>query len=134
MSVNFKRTFWYPQFFPKMNEKIVSTTMIPQVGLFSFVFWKNLKTPKRHFEINWRLIQRLGFIRYSCDKVLVSLMTKFLTIWDLTTFIWRQNPLNYDHATIWQIFWKFWNVKNWQNELNFDGNSFYDMKSIIFRK
>ena len=28
------------------------TTMIPQVDLFSFVFWKKLKTPKRHFEIN----------------------------------------------------------------------------------
>ena len=32
------------------------TTMIPQVDLFSFVFWKKLKTPKRHFEINWPLI------------------------------------------------------------------------------
>ena len=28
-----------------------------QVDLFSFVFWKNLKTPKRHFEINWPLKQ-----------------------------------------------------------------------------
>ena len=27
-------------------------TMIPQVDLFSFVFWEKLKTPKRHFEIN----------------------------------------------------------------------------------
>ena len=26
--------------------------MIPQVDLFSFVFWKNLKTPKRHFKNN----------------------------------------------------------------------------------
>ena len=31
------------------------TTMIPQVDLFSFVFWKKFKTPKRHFEINWPL-------------------------------------------------------------------------------
>ena len=28
------------------------TTMIPQVDLFSFIFWKKFKTPKRHFEIN----------------------------------------------------------------------------------
>ena len=28
------------------------TGMIPQVDLFSFVFWKILKTPKRHFKIN----------------------------------------------------------------------------------
>ena len=25
------------------------------VDLFSFIFWKNLKTQKRHFEINWPL-------------------------------------------------------------------------------
>ena len=28
------------------------TTMVPQVELFSFVFYGELKTPKRHFEIN----------------------------------------------------------------------------------
>ena len=27
------------------------STMIPQVDLFSFIFWRKLKTPKRHFEI-----------------------------------------------------------------------------------
>jgi hypothetical protein len=27
------------------------TIMIPQVDLFPFVFWKNLKIPKIHFEI-----------------------------------------------------------------------------------
>ena len=26
--------------------------MMPQVDLFLFVFWKNSKTPKEHFEIN----------------------------------------------------------------------------------
>ena len=29
--------------------------MIPQGDLFSFVFWEKLKTPKKHFEINWPL-------------------------------------------------------------------------------
>ena len=29
--------------------------MKPWVDLFSFVFWRKLKTPKRHFEINWPL-------------------------------------------------------------------------------
>ena len=28
------------------------TTMVPQVDLFSFVFWRKSKTPKNHFEIN----------------------------------------------------------------------------------
>ena len=27
-------------------------TVIPQVDLLLFVFWKKLKTPKRHFKIN----------------------------------------------------------------------------------
>ena len=39
----------------KKRKKIDLTTMIHQVDLFSFVFWKNLKSPKRHFEINWPL-------------------------------------------------------------------------------
>ena len=40
----------------KKRKKIFDlTTMIPQVDLFSYVFWKNLKTPKRHFEIHWPL-------------------------------------------------------------------------------
>ena len=34
------------------TKKFDLTTVIPHVDLFSFVFWKNLKTPKRHFEIN----------------------------------------------------------------------------------
>ena len=36
----------------KRTKKFDLTTMIPEVDLFSFVFWKNLKTPKRCFEIN----------------------------------------------------------------------------------
>ena len=39
----------------KRTNEFDFTTMIPQVDLFSFVFWKKLKTPKRHFEINWPL-------------------------------------------------------------------------------
>ena len=36
----------------KRTKKFDFTTMIPQVDLFSFVFWEKLKTPKRHLEIN----------------------------------------------------------------------------------
>ena len=36
----------------KGTKKFNLATRIPQVDLFSFVFWKNLKTSKRHFEIN----------------------------------------------------------------------------------
>ena len=38
---------------PKKQTKIFDfTIMIPQVDLFSFVFWEKLKTAKGHFEIN----------------------------------------------------------------------------------
>ena len=39
----------------KLTKKFDFTTMVPQVKLFSFVFLGELKTPKRHFEINWPL-------------------------------------------------------------------------------
>ena len=51
-SVNLESHLWSPQFSQKTNEKFDFTTMIPQVDLFSFVFWEKLKTPKRHFKIN----------------------------------------------------------------------------------
>ena len=41
---------------PKKRTKIFDfTTIIAQVNLFSFEFWEKLKTPKRHFEVNWPL-------------------------------------------------------------------------------
>ena len=39
----------------KRTNEFNFTTMTPQVDLFSFVFWKKLKTPKRYFEIKWPL-------------------------------------------------------------------------------
>ena len=41
--------FVKPTFLPK-NERTNSTLLL--VDLFSFVFWKKVKTSKRHFEIN----------------------------------------------------------------------------------
>ena len=41
----------------KRTKKFDFTTKIPQVDLFSFVSWRKLKTPIRHFEINWPLAQ-----------------------------------------------------------------------------
>ena len=35
--------------------KFYCTAMRPQVDLFSFVFWRKLRTTKRRFEINWPL-------------------------------------------------------------------------------
>ena len=41
------------QHFFQKNEQTNSTLLL--VDLFSFVFWKKVKTPKRHFRINWPL-------------------------------------------------------------------------------
>ena len=52
----FQREFLVSSILPKKRmKKFDLTTMIPQVDLFSFGFWKKLKTPKRHLEINWLL-------------------------------------------------------------------------------
>ena len=46
------------RFLQGMNERIrLYNYMIPQVYLFSIVFWRKMKTPKWHFEINWPLAQ-----------------------------------------------------------------------------
>ena len=44
-----RNDFFKLTFLPK-NEQTNSTLLL--VDLFSFVFWKKVKTPKRHFEIN----------------------------------------------------------------------------------
>ena len=50
----FKRTF-----LPK-NELTNSTLLL--VDFFRLFFWKKVKTPKRHFEINWPLVSPLKFL------------------------------------------------------------------------
>ena len=42
-----------PTFLPK-NERKNSILLL--VDLFSFIIWKKVETPKRHFEINWPLV------------------------------------------------------------------------------
>ena len=47
------KDFLVSSILPKNEQKKFDfTTMIPQVNLFSFVFWRKLKTPIRLFEIN----------------------------------------------------------------------------------
>ena len=58
--------FFKPTFLPK-NEQTNSTLLL--VDLFSFVFWKKVKTPKRHFEINWPLVHDFSSINHYFYKV-----------------------------------------------------------------
>ena len=48
-----RNDFFKPTFLPK-NERTNLTLLL--VDLFSIVFWKKVKTPKKHFEINWPLL------------------------------------------------------------------------------
>ena len=58
----------------KRTNEFDFTTMIPQFDLFLFVFWKKLKTPKGHFEINWPLAYSfLGFNLSFFYKYLVKM-------------------------------------------------------------
>ena len=43
---------------PKQTNEFNFTTMIPQVNLFLFVFWKKSKAPKNCFKMNWALIDK----------------------------------------------------------------------------
>jgi hypothetical protein len=42
----------------KWTNKFDFTTIITQVDLFSFIFWRKLTTPKNYFEMNWPLARR----------------------------------------------------------------------------
>ena len=48
--VEFVRLFYWKRRCLQKNQRTNSTLLL--VKLFSFVFWKKVKTPKRHFEIN----------------------------------------------------------------------------------
>ena len=56
-----RNDFFKPTFLPK-NELTNSTLLL--VDLFSFVFWKKVKTPKRHFEIGmvWGQLGKYEFL------------------------------------------------------------------------
>ena len=55
----------------KWTNEFDFTTMIPQVDLFSFVFWRKSTTQKNHFEINWPLkeVDFSGSIGSSMDTI-----------------------------------------------------------------
>ena len=68
---------------------LLTFTMVPQVELFSFVFWKNLKTPKRPFEINWPF-QKVFYYAPIFLKVIKNSWLKYLCMMECTiqVFSW----------------------------------------------
>ena len=94
----------------KWTNKFEFTTMLPQVDLFFFVFWKNLKIPRRHFEINWLLESRRYkmhfFKRFSPSSLSFALPIPILTnnlasfeFHNLATLMCKSRPFN--HVMIW---------------------------------
>ena len=61
--------------YKKQTNEFDFTTMIHQVDLFSFVFWRKSTTPKNHFEINWPLGEHRGKCKISSNCL----------IWQLTS-------------------------------------------------
>ena len=68
-SVNFKMSFWYLQFSQKTKEKKIDFTT--SSGIVFVCFFGELKTPKRHFEIN-RPLGTMHFIIGSGFKILTK--------------------------------------------------------------
>ena len=70
-----------------------------QVDLFSFVFWRKLKTAKRHFEINWPL----SSLKYPfCPKYPFS---GGLFSNDIMVLVGSPNILNEIKIKIFPIYW-----------------------------
>ena len=74
----------------KQTNEFYFTTMKPQVYLFWFVFWRKLKTPKRHFEIIWPLVRyevrqnafKLFFGNFMVKlQIFSATFTMFITLW-----------------------------------------------------
>ena len=64
----------------KRTKKFDFTTLIPQVDLFSFVFWEKLKTLKIHFKVNWPLVSNKlwGFQSYFCGLLRIYENMKYV--------------------------------------------------------
>ena len=67
------------------------TTMKPQVDLFSFVFWNKLKTPKKHFEINWPLAFFRAYLATILKALPASIKAKGVKIEDDLGRGWKKD-------------------------------------------
>ena len=91
-------------FSEKQTNEFDFTAMIPQVDLFSFVFWRKLTTPKRHFEINRPSTKPVPFNSIIQASLLSDI---FISPCDLTR-LWypKINKLHLDH-----FYFSSWAVK-----------------------
>ena len=64
-----RNDFFKSTLLPK-NEQTYSTLLL--VDFFSLFFWKKVKTPKRHFEINWHLCPPLFIVEVKLLTFLID--------------------------------------------------------------
>ena len=72
-----RNDFFKPTFLPK-NEQTNLTFLL--VDLFLFVFWKKVKTTKRHFKINWPLVTVKSTVGISQTFVTFSEYMNFIVL------------------------------------------------------
>ena len=68
--------FWYVQFFQKTNEKIQPNYYDTSSRIVFVRFLEELKTPKRHFEMNWPLVNLYATLHTSPN---LTFLCKHLT-------------------------------------------------------
>ena len=70
------------------------------IELFSFVFWKELKTPIRHFEINWPLVEMVTWGKEWWRHLWTTLTAHLPSGQQVFTYllvssIWNKLPIRY---------------------------------------
>ena len=91
------KCFLVSSILPKNERKNSTWGIIVLLGrTFSFDFWKNLRLPKRHFEINWHLkVSKQVTLDLSKSKIAIILyfrMIPCLTM-NLIPLQYRKNPI-----------------------------------------
>ena len=102
----------------KQTKKFDFTATIPPFDLFSFCFWKKVKTPKRHFKINlkyilWILQARKSWLIYCQVIVFHFLQWKMLWQgkWAENGPQWLNNVCMHLACTYMLLVYTFYNVK-----------------------
>ena len=114
--------FWYLQFSQQTNKNFDFITMVPQVKLFLFIFLEELKTSKRHFEINWHLIQNQNI--FHCILYRISLSIFCISVKRIMSMVFKasfhhinKEKYNMNFALFFffpfsysSFYWYFWQV------------------------
>ena len=113
----------------KLTNGFNFTTIIPHVNLFSFVFWKKLKTPKRHFKTNWPLIE----FRFAYKHGVLVIKTCYNTESQVFGGVTKQDMLLKETCFCWRLngIWFIWFLANAYYTLLLDLPSESEGKTLV---